>query len=183
LGGIAGILENDVYRTRPRTLNLYGMYYDQQGQIEKRRKDGTLKSATDPFDMSNLSSAYGPRTTETLIEAIFNPVPTYSEKESPFTYYVALDHSRKKPSATVGFNTTNGSDSLNENGSVHSTTGSSEYASAHSDSPSGKAPSLSSQSGHSFSSHEHSSESGASEEKPKSWWRKIGHSRPTTPTI
>ena len=157
------------------------MYYDQQGQSEKQRKDGALRSATDPFDMSNLSSAYGPRTTETLIEAIFNPVPTHSEKESPFTYYVPLDHSGEKPSVNVGFNvSTNGSGSLNGDGSVHSATASSEYASAHSNSPSGKAPSLSSQS---FSSNGQSSESVASEEKHKSWWRKIGHSRPATPTI
>ena len=94
LGGIAGILENDVYRTRPRTLDLYGMYYDnkqEKGSGGRQRRDSTIVNGTDPFDISDLSSAYGPKTTETLIEALFNPVPTHSEKESPFTYYVPLD--------------------------------------------------------------------------------------------
>jgi hypothetical protein len=158
---------------------------------DKERKGGTLNVGTDPLDMSNLSSAYGPRTTETLIEAIFNPVPTHSEKESPFTYYVPWEHRGKKPSPMIlGFDTSaNGSGSLNEHGregSKHSTSASSEYASVNSDSASGKPPSLSSQSGRSVSSHSHSSEfgvGGSEEEKPKSWWRKIGHSRPGTPAI
>jgi hypothetical protein len=183
LSGIAGILENDVYRTRPRTLNLYGMYHNNG---EKQRKDSALKNGTDPFDMSKLSSAYGPQTTETLIEAIFNPVPTHSEKESPFTYFVPLEDPGKKPSSvTIGLDTIgNERGSLKRNGSVHSTATSSEYASAYSNSPAGKAPSLSSQSGRSLSSHEHSSESGTGgEEKHKSWWRKIGRSRPGTPVI
>jgi len=178
LGGIAGILENDVYRTRPRTLDLYGMYHD--------RKGTALKTGTDPLDMSNLSTAYGPRTTETLIEALFNPVPTHSKKESPFTYYVPLGHHVKKPSP-LGFDTSiNGSGSLNghrTNGSMHSTAPSSASVYSNStSSPSGKAPSLSSQS---ISSHGHSSESGTGggEEQHKSWWQKISHSRPGTPAI
>ncbi|KIM82756.1 hypothetical protein PILCRDRAFT_820051 [Piloderma croceum F 1598] len=189
LGGIAGILDNDVYRTRPRTLDLYGMYYDNQSKGESQRKGTTLKIGIDPFDISNLSSAYGPRTTETLIEAIFNPVPTHSEKQSPFTYYVPFEPQGKRPSIiSSGYKTsTNGSGSLNEPGaneSVHSISTSSEYASVYSDSASGKPPSLSSQSARSVSSHGHSSEfgvGGGEENKHKSWWRKIGHSRPTTP--
>jgi hypothetical protein len=188
LGGIAGILENDVYRTRPRTQDLYGMYYDNQGKGGKQRKDATLNVGADSFNMSNLSSAFGPRTTETLIESIFNPVPTHSEKESPFTYYVPYEHHHVKKSSPLSpaFDASkNGSGSLNghgKDGSMHSTATSSEYASVNSNSPSGKAPSLSSQSAHS----EHSSESGAGvgeEQKHMSWWRKIGHSRPGTPAI
>jgi hypothetical protein len=165
------------------------MYYDNQGKGKSQRKGTTLKSGIDPFDISNLSSTYGPRTTETLIEAIFNPVPTHSEKQSPFTYYVPLERQGKRPSIiSSGYNTSsNGSGSLNEqggNGSVHSTSTGSEYASVHSDSASGKPPSLSSQSARSVSSHGHSSEfgvEGGGEDKHKSWWRKIGHSRPGTP--
>jgi hypothetical protein len=45
--------------------------------------------------MSTLPMDYGPKTTETLIEAIFNPVPTTSKKESPFTYYVPYEPKKK----------------------------------------------------------------------------------------
>lgn len=196
LGGVAGILENDVYRTRPRALDLYVMYYDTQGKGEKERKGASLNNKTDPFDMSNLSSSYGPRTTETLIEAIFNPVPSHSEKPSPFTYYVPLEKGNKRspitPTTTNGFNTSpNSSDGNRRKASIRSTATSSEYASVHSNSTSGGAQSLSSQSGHSYSSNGHSSEFGVNvdgEEKQKSWWRKIGtasvgHSRPGTPAM
>ena len=40
------------------------------------------------FDVHRLHVAYGPKTTEALIEALFNPVKTSEKtKESPFTYY------------------------------------------------------------------------------------------------
>jgi len=191
LGGITGILENDVYRTHPRKLDLYGMYYDNEGKGDKHRKGATLNLGADTFDMSNLSSSYGPRTTETLIEAIFNPVPTHSEKESPFTYYVPLEREKKSFPLGLGLDTNdNGSGSLNpheKDGSMRSTaTISSSYASVRSNSSSGKAPSLSSRSGRSVSSHDRSSEfggRGTEEEKTRHWWHRIGHSRPGTPII
>jgi hypothetical protein len=41
------------------------------------------------FDVEKLPMAYGTKTTETMIEAIFNPVKTSEERcESPFTIYV-----------------------------------------------------------------------------------------------
>lgn len=175
LSGVAGILEN-VYSIRPRALDLYGMYYDREDQDEKQRNGATLRNCKEPFDISNLSSSFGPRTTETLIEAIFNPVPTHSEKESPFTYYVPLEQQDKKPSLIAPGSDirTNGSGSLRSR-STRSTTTSSEYASVHLSSPSGKALSLSSQSER--SSHGDSSElkAGTGGERRKSWWRKIGH--------
>lgn len=130
--------------------------------------------------MSNLSSSYGPRTTETLIEAIFNPVPTHSERESPFTYYVPWEGKKASPiSATIKDALSDGDRGHRMNESLRSvaTTQSSEY------SGSAKTRSMSSQSAHSYSSHGHSSEFGVGvteEEKPRSWWRKIG-SRPGTP--
>lgn len=185
---MAGILDNDVYRTRPRTLDLYGMYYDTRDKGEQHRKGTTLNSQSDPFNMSNLSSAYGPRTTETLIEAIFNPVPTHSERESPFTYYVPWEHQGGKASpisATIGDALADGDHDHRRNGSLRSvaTTQSSEYNSVHSTSGSAKTRSMSSQSAHSYSSHGHSSEfvvGAVEEEQPRSWWKKIG-SRPGTP--
>jgi len=160
------------------------MYNDNQHKAEKRRKGTPLKNVLDPFDISNFSSSYGPRTTETLIEAIFNPVPTHSEKESPFTYYVPFEPQLTKKASQITVASTGGSGSLNGPGSIRSTATGSEYASAPSRSPSGKPPSLSSQSGRSLSSHGHSSDSGVGggeEERHKSWWRKIGRSRPGTP--
>ena len=158
--------------------------YDNQHKTGKQHKGTPLKHVFDPFDIPNLSSAYGPRTTETLIEAIFNPVPTHSEKESPFTFYVPYAPRLTDKTSQITFASTGESGSLNGHGSIRSTATSSDYASAPSRSPSGKPPSLSSQSGHSFSSHGHSSESGVGggeEERHKPWWRKIGHSRPGTP--
>ncbi|KAF8062514.1 hypothetical protein FPV67DRAFT_1703379 [Lyophyllum atratum] len=122
--GIIG--EHDVYRVRPKGLDLYGPYYDQEelefdllgGRAvssnssktkkgkgkgdeneEKLEKDLTTPSApprrgrerapTQSFDPSRLPLAYGPKTTETLIEVLFNPVRTTHEaRESPFTVYV-----------------------------------------------------------------------------------------------
>ncbi|KAG6853721.1 hypothetical protein C0991_002137 [Blastosporella zonata] len=140
LNGISSILEGtslvcsngegDTYRVRPKGLELYGPYYDQEelefdllggratkkskGKGGKDKKDvppepapvrTRERSGTQSFDPSRLPLAYGARTTETLIEALFNPVETrYPEKESPFTVYVPKTHTLngmpKRPGAT-----------------------------------------------------------------------------------
>ena len=166
LGGIAGILDNDVYRTRPRTLDLYGMYYsnnrDMGGEGRQRRD---LVHGTDPFDISNLSSACGPRTTETLIETLFNPVPTHSEKESPFTYYVPLGQELKGSPEMPAKNLFDVSPSP---------TGSPSTRSRHS-----RKSSLYS----ATSSDYAASGDGKAQTEKRSWWRKIGsHYRPATPS-
>jgi hypothetical protein len=107
--GISGILEeNEVYRTRPRGLNLYGPYEDQEeleidllgAKAKGKTKEGssadtkhkhtrTISAPTPIFDPERLPHAYGPKTTETLIEALFNPVVVGERRrESPFTVYV-----------------------------------------------------------------------------------------------
>jgi hypothetical protein len=125
LTGIAGFLESDVYRKRPRELDLYGPYRNQE-ELEidllggpprtvrpprdaKSRHAGTSRAQDvdqnqdsdlnedgdeecdeeeEAFDVHRLHVAYGPKTTEALIEALFNPVRTSEKrKESPFTYY------------------------------------------------------------------------------------------------
>jgi hypothetical protein len=49
-----------------------------------------IKEKPRSFDPERLPLAYGPKTTETLIEAIFNPVKTTEKrKESPFTVLVS----------------------------------------------------------------------------------------------
>ncbi|KAJ3764394.1 hypothetical protein EV360DRAFT_31459 [Lentinula raphanica] len=51
-----------------------------------------------PFDVSRLPLAYGPKTTEMLIEAIFNPVRVthHDLKGNPFTYYVSPEELKKE---------------------------------------------------------------------------------------
>lgn len=205
LGGIAGILDNEVYRTRPRALDLYGMYHNSPSAQTKTGRDrkGSVLSTIDPFDVSKLSSAYGPKTTETLIDAIFNPVPSHSERPSPFTYYVPLDQAKKtvplSMPASLARDTAssiNGHQGHRRKASVHSnaTSNESQYEYVESvGSSSHRAPSMSSRSasGHSFSSHGHGgSEFGhgtaSAEERQKPWWKKIGsvgHSRPGTPAL
>ena len=123
LGGITGILESDVHRTRPRTRDLYGMYDNQHKAGKPSRQ---------------------------LIEAIFNPVPTHSEKENSFTFYVPYALQLTKKGSQITLASTGGSSSLNGRGSIHSTATGSDYASVPSHSPSGKPLSLSSHTGHSL---------------------------------
>ncbi|KAG5644473.1 hypothetical protein DXG03_008299 [Asterophora parasitica] len=127
--------ENDMYRVRPKGLDLYGPYYDQEeldidllggrrkegrgkrkgkvkgkerGQdidegLDKRKGQGNGKdkdthtrdrSDSQPraFDPTRLPLAYGPKTTEALIDALFNPVRQTTheegEREGPFVMFV-----------------------------------------------------------------------------------------------
>lgn len=95
LNGIAGLLEDDVYRIRPKALDLYG--YGTPGKtIKASNSKSSDADTTAPFDITKLPLAYGPRTTETLIEAIFNPIPTSSKKETPFTYYAPPEPKKRR---------------------------------------------------------------------------------------
>ncbi|KAF4612966.1 hypothetical protein D9613_010915 [Agrocybe pediades] len=129
LTGIAGFLENDVVKKRPKALDIYGPYNDQQEleidllgapvpkTAKSMRKQSTNSNITTTtttttddddegytnedhslegegrplvaFDVQRLPYAYGTRTTEALIDALFNPVKTSEKREeSPFTIYV-----------------------------------------------------------------------------------------------
>lgn len=134
LTGIAGFLENDVYRKRPRELDLYGPYRNQE-ELEFDLLGGPLRTVRPPkssrhggdqdvdqsqdgdeeegeeeeeeaFDVHRLHVAYGPKTTEALIEALFNPVKTSEKRrESPFTYYeptTKRESETKKPVVGLG---------------------------------------------------------------------------------
>ncbi|KAH7873284.1 uncharacterized protein C8R40DRAFT_1172914 [Lentinula edodes] len=157
--GVADLLDDDVYITRPRALDLWGPYHNQQelemdllggtsipelqsAAAEKSRSKSRVRarsksrlthtripsngknsmiSAEDmnsdadfyideddsdieesryevPFDVSRLPLAYGPKTTEMLIEAIFNPVRVthHDLKGNPFTYYVSPEEVREE---------------------------------------------------------------------------------------
>ncbi|KAJ7163487.1 N-terminal C2 in EEIG1 and EHBP1 proteins-domain-containing protein [Mycena crocata] len=79
LAGVTMLLSThaDVYRTRPRALDLYAPMAQDNVQ------------STAPFDLRVLPRAYGPRPTESLIEALFNPVPVQDARlVSPFTKLV-----------------------------------------------------------------------------------------------
>ncbi|KAJ3986852.1 hypothetical protein F5890DRAFT_1406489 [Lentinula detonsa] len=84
--GVADLLDDDVYLTRPRALDLWD-----ESDLEEPRYEV-------PFDVSRLPLAYGPKTTEMLIEAIFNPVRVthHDSKGNPFTYYVSPEEIRKE---------------------------------------------------------------------------------------
>ncbi|KAJ7766305.1 N-terminal C2 in EEIG1 and EHBP1 proteins-domain-containing protein [Mycena maculata] len=78
LAGVATLLSthSDVYRTRPRALDLYAPVDD---DAPSRRT----------FAAHTLPRAYGPRPTESLIDAIFNPAPVRDERlVGPFTRLV-----------------------------------------------------------------------------------------------
>ncbi|ESK91724.1 hypothetical protein Moror_10644 [Moniliophthora roreri MCA 2997] len=130
MNGVAGLLDSDVYRTRPHALELWGPYYnkeelemdllggasipdpnnplprhkrldtdDEAAYHDAATSDSDYDSDDDryevPFDVSRLPLAYGPKTTEILIEALFNPVKVVKpharlekERESPFEVFV-----------------------------------------------------------------------------------------------
>ncbi|KAJ7025425.1 N-terminal C2 in EEIG1 and EHBP1 proteins-domain-containing protein [Mycena alexandri] len=78
LAGVSSFLstQEDVYRTRPRALDLYA-------PVEPSPHRTPL------FDVRALPLAYGPRPTESLIDALFNPAPVHDERlVSPFTRLV-----------------------------------------------------------------------------------------------
>ncbi|GBE83367.1 hypothetical protein BKA93DRAFT_825539 [Sparassis latifolia] len=165
LASVSGLLSNnellrtsvarqldDFTRTElPRTLSYDGPLPDGYSWV----------TDTGIINEERLASSYGLRSTENLIEALFNPVPTNSETPSPFTYYVPPGES------DVG--------------------GSSDSSSYGGD----NSISADSTSGHTGSSlTEDLSQTGLSSmldqvvpglsDGPRTWWRKI-RSRPSTP--
>lgn len=105
LSGVAGILDSDTYRNCPSALGLYSSSSGssdslsasdgEQGQgptgqakahVRQRRTKNHKKK---PFDPSKLPDIRGPRATEKLIDAIFNPAPVTSPtRVTPFTFLV-----------------------------------------------------------------------------------------------
>ncbi|KAG1778743.1 N-terminal C2 in EEIG1 and EHBP1 proteins-domain-containing protein [Suillus placidus] len=109
LSGVAGLLDNDVFRTRPRTLDLYANANSSSSSVSTisthssgKRAPGS-KRKKNPLDASQLPNTRGIRGTEKLIEALFNPAPvTRPGQLTPFTYLhepstqsQSHDHSRE----------------------------------------------------------------------------------------
>lgn len=116
LSGVAGLLESDTYRNCPSALGLYSSSsgssdslsdvssdsspfasYPPQGQgpagqnkVHTRQRR-TKSHKRKPFDPSKLPDIRGPRATEKLIEAIFNPAPvTTPTRVTPFTFLLEV---------------------------------------------------------------------------------------------
>ncbi len=110
LNGLTGLLQNDIYNTRPRGFDIYGRYVEEDGEEDSDSSDShSIRSRSSmqrevpnippigpeaPFDVARLplTYAYGPKTTETLIEALFNPVQLPNRlrhgRDNPFVLYV-----------------------------------------------------------------------------------------------
>ncbi|KAJ7219908.1 N-terminal C2 in EEIG1 and EHBP1 proteins-domain-containing protein [Mycena pura] len=87
LAGVATLLttHDEVYRTRPRALDLYAPVESHVNSTKTSLKS-KRSSQSQAFDIHALPRAYGPRPTESLIEALFNPTPVREERlVSPFT--------------------------------------------------------------------------------------------------
>ncbi|KAF8207602.1 N-terminal C2 in EEIG1 and EHBP1 proteins-domain-containing protein [Mycena galopus ATCC 62051] len=96
LAGVATLLSthDDVYRTRPRALDLYAPVESavQSTKASMKSSKSSGLNEIQPFDIRALPRAYGPRPTESLIEALFNPAPVREEcLVSPFTRLVTTE--------------------------------------------------------------------------------------------
>ncbi|PPQ91992.1 hypothetical protein CVT25_004648 [Psilocybe cyanescens] len=126
LNGIAGFLQSDIVKKRPRALDIYGPYHDQEeldidllgvkstatavprtartvrkasnksspaqseseDDEEVEEEDPVLEEVGVAFDVQRLPFAYSTKTTELLIDALFNPVKISDKRgESPFTVF------------------------------------------------------------------------------------------------
>ncbi|KAJ7773077.1 N-terminal C2 in EEIG1 and EHBP1 proteins-domain-containing protein [Mycena metata] len=120
LAGVATLLSShdDVYRTRPRALDLYAPV--ESVVSSKSSIKSSRSKETTPFDIRALPRAYGPRPTESLIDALFNPAPVRDERlVSPFTRLVTADWG-STPSLPSSASFTSSSSRPSTSGSSHS---------------------------------------------------------------
>ncbi|CCM04481.1 uncharacterized protein FIBRA_06661 [Fibroporia radiculosa] len=164
LASITGLLSNnDLLRTSvARQLDQYTHPEDDDAEGHPFLKlDGSI-------DTDKLASSAGLRSTEDLIENLFNPVPTASLSPSPFTYY-APPAIRRAPSQSTDAS----SDSL----SLSPSAGEHSMRSASTDSVSG-APRVQVEKLSVESSPDMSTLESAQTNGQRTWWKKI---RPVTP--
>jgi hypothetical protein len=159
MASITGILSNnDLYNNKiARNLDIYTRPDDEDWVDDtfKRLSDPAYRSTDRDFDFDRLAISDGLRTTETLIDALFNPTPTTSEKQSPFTYF--------NPSQALE------ADHVVEQQSIHES-----IESGHTEASS-HASSISS------TASDHSSGSFPGTESQRHWWKRMRNSRPSTP--
>ncbi|KAI0342243.1 hypothetical protein BDW22DRAFT_1484503 [Trametopsis cervina] len=162
MASVTGILNNnDLYNSHlARDLDIYARPEDEDWVDENfpaMPATPYWSAADGQIDFDRLASSNGLRTTESLIDAIFNPVPTTNEMQTPFTYY---DPDRALEAAAAERQSIHGSiDSGNTEGSSHP----SSLSSAASDHSSGSLPGA------------------GGLDLQKHWWQKMRSSRPSTP--
>ncbi|KAH8112316.1 hypothetical protein DFH11DRAFT_1745178 [Phellopilus nigrolimitatus] len=187
MAGIAALLEKSPYGSLPA--------YDRTATPPLLRGH---RRATDNGSRSHASRAQpalpelgagGLRTTDNIIEAIFNPVPTTSAAPSPFTYYVP-PKPRPKPHPPASLVMTMASSDAGQGSDDGLSSAVSGAASAASFSLSeGRPPSIapSALSERSQATTASRSSAGASEQPRQKWWQKLGggasrnHSQPPHP--
>lgn len=220
LGSVAGILSNDLLRaqivreldeyTRSHSPSPFGVGVAAPQPLRANANlnvDGPTHDSAHPFEShsypypyatpsghvlpEHLASSYGLHTTETLIEALFNPLPSSEPEPSPFTYYVPRSPAslrseparprRQRQGSGEGEEASSGEDdvdsvSLSLSSGTHASARRMPGMSALSDSA---LPAMSSASG-SASTYTTAPESESSGSNTnKAWWKKI--SRPGTP--
>ncbi|KAI8989234.1 N-terminal C2 in EEIG1 and EHBP1 proteins-domain-containing protein [Trametes punicea] len=164
LASVSGILSNNgLFNTRfARELDLYV-------GADKPEEENTFPYADQDGHVhpDQLANSYGLRTTEHLIEALFNPVPSESADPSPFTYYAP-----PRPERTGSLDTNDSLDSSIGRRSVDSSVGSASYVATTSEHSSAAGF----EAGAGFTSA-----SAANPESRRHWWQKI-RSKPNTPS-
>ena len=155
MASVTGLLSNnDLFHTQlARDLDLYTRADDEDWS------DGvaTAQPYATPeghVDFDRLAAANGLRTTETLIDALFNPVPTASAAPSPFTVYDPVRAHEAEARAWAA-----------ERASTHSSA-----ESALTEGSGGPTPSV----------YTAGSEHSSAQDIHRHWWHKI-RSRPLTP--
>ncbi|KIY66963.1 hypothetical protein CYLTODRAFT_491050 [Cylindrobasidium torrendii FP15055 ss-10] len=105
LTGLAGLLEKDIYQNVPSKFDRFGKYVgdtdvdradtDSDSHSSRRSAASTPMPLYAPFEVSQLPNpyAYGARTTDALIESLFNPIRLPASlkadgKLDPFVKYV-----------------------------------------------------------------------------------------------
>ncbi|KAF8639138.1 hypothetical protein AX17_001628 [Amanita inopinata Kibby_2008] len=206
LNGVASLLDKDLFL---RGIKMKNCSQEDLRERGKRNKSSNhldadldryhINGTRAPFDIERLPEAYGAKTTEALIDALFNPIKTTERsKESPFTVYVSSEE----------MDNINGQDRLDANpkksqinleaASMYSTTSSSEdawiSARTMSSSNSSIAPSIasSSKSGKNRKLHHKLGNQDLNElgaplgggpvDSVRGWWKRRIGSRPGTPT-
>ncbi|GJE93112.1 N-terminal C2 domain-containing protein [Phanerochaete sordida] len=154
MASVTGLLSNNnLYQTKfARDLDMYTHHEDDDSSSMYHQPFSTQEGGAD-FD--RLASSQGLRTTENLIDAIFNPIPTTSEHSSPFTYY---DPDKARDAEKVAWQA--------ERQSTHSS-----FDSGYTDGSSSSHPA-------SVYTTNSDSTSTGSDTQPKHWWQKM-RSRPS----
>ncbi|KAI0819357.1 N-terminal C2 in EEIG1 and EHBP1 proteins-domain-containing protein [Trametes gibbosa] len=164
LASVSGILNNNgLFNTRfARELDLYvgADRAEDDESFPYADKDGHVQT-------EQLATSFGLRTTEHLIEALFNPVPSDTTDSSPFTYYAPPrpDPPQRQDSVAESL------DSFTGRRSVDSSVESASYVATPSEE--------SSAAGFDHASGA-TSATATSTESHRHWWQKI-RSKPTTP--